>query len=232
MATLDKETSLPLMTFEEFLNWSNEDTRAEWVEGRVEILVPASIPHQLLTGFLFFLLKLFLQGKDLGLVLDAPTLMRLPLRPSGREPDLLFIAQSKIDQVHHTYIDGPADIVVEVISPESRERDRIEKYREYASAGIPEYWLIDPALKTAEFFKLREGVYEPSSIDAEWRFWCDALPGFWMMVHWLWAEPSVPEILQAWENGPTREAAFASDGEGYLIYPPPSENGMNQTRFK
>ena len=229
MATLDREISLPLMTFEEFLNWSNEDNRAEWVEGRVEILMPASIQHQLLKGFLFFVLKLFLQGKDLGLVLDAPTLMRLPIRPSGRDPDLLFIGKSKLDQVRQNYIDGPADIVVEVISPESRERDRVQKYRECAQAGIPEYWLIDPTLKTAEFFTLRNGAYEPAGIDAEGRFWSDALPGFWMMVNWLWDEPSLPEILRSWETGPTREEAFASDAEGFLIYPPAHTDAADST---
>jgi Uma2 family endonuclease len=231
MATLDKETLLPSMTFEEFLNWSNEDTRAEWVDGRVEILMPVSYGHLAITRFLIIVLGYFLNVRKMGVLIHSPFLMRLSSRPSGREPDVAVVLNAHRDRIYSTFIDGPADIVVEVISPESRERDRIEKYREYAMASIPEYWLIDPALKTAEFFKLREGVYEPSSIDAEGRFWSDALPGFWMMVNWLWEEPSLPEILQAWENGPTREVAFASDEEGYLIYPP-SESGIKDRRFK
>jgi Uma2 family endonuclease len=230
MATLDKETRLPLMTFEDFLAWSGEETHAEWVEGRIQTLVPASIAHQLIKGFLFFLFKVFLQGKDLGIVLDAPTLMRLSTRPSGREPDLLFIAKPHLGQVLQNYIDGPADIVVEVISPESRERDRIEKYREYAQAGIPEYWLIDPTLKTAEFYTLREGAYEPASIDAEGRFWSNVLPGFWLLVTWLWEEPSLPEILRAWGAGPTREEAFQCDAEGLLIYPQRRESTTHETK--
>ncbi len=84
---------------------------------------------------------------------------------------------------------------------------------------MTEYWLIDPALKSAEFFTLNEGVYEPASIDAEGRFWSAVLPGFWLMVTWLWAEPALPDILSAWENGPSREEALARDSEGFLLYP-------------
>ena len=232
MATLDKETSLPSMTFEEFLNWSNEETRAEWVDGKVEILMPVSYAHLAITRFLILVLGYFLDVRKMGALIHSPFLMRLPSRPSGREPDVAVILHAHRDRIKSTYIDGPADIAVEVISPESRERDRIEKFREYALAGIPEYWLIDPALKTAEFYKLHDGVYEPSSIDAEGRFWSDTLPGFWMMVTWLWEEPSLPEILTAWENGPTRETAFASDDEGFLVYPPQPDDGMQGTRLK
>ena len=123
--------------------------------------------------------------KRLGVLIHAPFLMRLNSRPSGREPDLAVLLNSHIDRFTSTYIDGPADIVIEVISPESRDRDRIDKYREYAEAGIPEYWLIDPELRTAEFYALRNGAYEPAGIDAEGRFWSNILPDFWLMVQWL-----------------------------------------------
>lgn len=220
MAAMDTARSLPHMTFEEFLAWSNEDTRAEWVNGRVEILMPVSLAHLAITRLLILLLGYYLNTHRLGTLIHAPFLMRLPFRPAGREPDIAVVLDAHRHRLTPTYIDGPADVVVEVISPESRDRDRIEKYREYALAGIPEYWLIDPVLKTAEFYTLREGSYEPAGIDAEGRFWSNTLPGFWLMVEWLWEEPSLPEIVRAWETGPSREAAFAHDAEGYLLYPP------------
>jgi Uma2 family endonuclease len=59
------------------------------------------------------------------------------------------------------YVDGPADLVIEVVSPESRVRDRREKFREYQVAGVAEYWLIDPMQKTGEVYALSpSGVYE------------------------------------------------------------------------
>jgi len=208
------------MTFDEYLAWSNEDVRAEWVDGRIETLMPVSLAHLAITRFLIVVLDTFLHLRKLGVLVHAPFLMRLQSRPSGREPDIAVVLDTHNDRLTPTYIDGPADVVVEVISPESRDRDRIDKYREYADAGVPEYWLIDPELKTAEFYTLRNGFYEPASIDAEGRFWSNSLPDFWLMVHWLWDAPQLTEILRAWETGPSRETAFAHDAEGYLIYPP------------
>src|SRR5690242_3302123 len=136
MATLDREISLPPMTFEEFLDWSSEGARAEWVAGRVEILMPVSYAHLAIIRFLILALGYFLSAKNTGILIHAPFLMRLPSRPSGREPDIAVLLNTHRDHLQPAYIEGPADIVVEVTSPESRDRDRIEKYREYAQAGI------------------------------------------------------------------------------------------------
>src|SRR5437660_7260810 len=81
------------MTYEEFLEWADEDTRAEWVDGEVILVSPASKPHQSLLRFLVALLSYFVEANDLGELLFAPFQMKLSTRPSGREPDLLFIAK-------------------------------------------------------------------------------------------------------------------------------------------
>jgi Uma2 family endonuclease len=101
--------------------------------------------------------------------------------------------------VHPTFIDGPADLVVEVVSPESRTHDRVEKFREYQLAGVRDYWLIDPAAKTAEAYRLSvDGSYERVA-DASGRLTCIALPGFWMDAAWLWAEaPDEWAAYEAW----------------------------------
>src|SRR5689334_19510975 len=65
------------LTYEEFLDWCDEDTWAEWVDGEVIILSPASAPHQRLMKFLVTLLELFTRTFDLGEVLTAPMQMRL-----------------------------------------------------------------------------------------------------------------------------------------------------------
>ena len=71
------------MTYEEFLEWADEDTWAEWVDGEVIILSPASDPHQDLLGFLSSLLRHFVEAHELGRVLIAPFQMKLSVRPSG-----------------------------------------------------------------------------------------------------------------------------------------------------
>ena len=185
------------MTYEEFLNWADEDTAAEWVDGKVIMPSPASAKHQLLVVFWIKLLSLYAEYRQLGVVLAAPFQMKLP--HSGREPDVLFVAQDHLDRLHDTYLDGPADLVIEVISvPESVERDRVDKFREYQAGGVPEYWLLDPDSQQAEFYQRdAQGVFQRVRHDAQGIYRSRAVPGFWLNVAWLWQEPlpSVEQLL-------------------------------------
>src|SRR6267378_2507621 len=83
---------LPKMTYEEFLAWYDH-SHAEWVDGEVILMRPVSTRHQLLTSFLAALLQHWTEDRQLGLVLMAPFQMKLSQRPSGREPDVLFIGR-------------------------------------------------------------------------------------------------------------------------------------------
>ena len=129
------------LTYEEFLAWADEDTLAEWVDGDVIMVSPASDRHQDLVRFLTALLSIYVKAKDLGVIRPAPFQMKLA---NGREPDVLFIASEHVDRLQETYLDGPADLVIEILLPESAARDRGEKFYEYEAEGVPEYWLIDP----------------------------------------------------------------------------------------
>lgn len=83
------------------------------------------------------------------------------LSHSSRAPDLLFVSNASLHRLKETYLDGAADLVVEVVSPESRARDWGEKFTEYEEAGVHEYWLIDPERKQAEFYQLgANGAYQ------------------------------------------------------------------------
>jgi Uma2 family endonuclease len=191
---------LSRMTFEEFLDWSG-DTYAEWVDGEVILMSPVSSKHQLLAAFLAALLQFFVEANDLGLVLTAPFLMKLELRPSGREPDVIFIARERLGDLKNVYLDGPADLAIEVISPDSRTRDRRDKFQEYQQAGVREYWLLDPIRKHAEFYRLNEqGSYAAVLIGEDDIFRSEVLKGFWLKIAWFWQEPlpSLMSVLKEW----------------------------------
>ncbi|MBI5030210.1 MAG: Uma2 family endonuclease [Chloroflexi bacterium] len=178
------------MTFEEFLDWCDEDTWAEWVDGDVQMVTPANFQYQNLVVFLTSLLLFYAQGKKLGLVLNAPFLMRLPSISRGREPDILFVRQEHNERFHNTYLDGAADLVVEIISPESIVRDRGDKFVEYEQAGVSEYWMIDPSRHRAEFFVLDStNVYQNINPDPSGIYRSHVVDGFWLRVDWLWQEP-------------------------------------------
>lgn len=189
------------MTYEEFLAWADEDMWAEWVDGEVIKLSPASKRHQLITQFLATLLQFFVETHQLGIVITAPFQMKTGLDLPGREPDILFISGEHLDRLKNTYLDGPADLVVEIISPESRARDRGDKFYEYEQGGVREYWLIDPIRKQAEFYLLDEkGIYHLVSADENGIFRSAVLTGLWLKVDWLWQEPLPPlmAVLKEW----------------------------------
>ncbi len=187
------------MTYEEFLEWCDEDTWAEWVDGEVVVLSPASLRHQDVRGWLASVIRAFAEAHDSGIVLTAPFQMHLANLGRGREPDLLFISKERRHLLKETHLDGPADLVVEIVSPESRLRDRGEKFAEYEAGGVREYWIIDPDRKEADFYLLdARGRYRLKEADPEGIYRSQAIPGFWLKVDWLWQEPlpPVPEVLR------------------------------------
>jgi len=182
----------PRMSYEEFLQWADEDLLAEWVDGEVIMMSPASNQHQDLVRFLTAVLSIYVETQGLGAIRPAPFQMRLA--KSGREPDLLFVANEHLDRLKETYLDGPADLAVEIVSPESAGRDRGDKFYEYAQGGVPEYWLIDPQAEWAEFHQLDRDRYNLVFSGREGEFHSQVLPGFWLRVEWLWQDP-LPRVL-------------------------------------
>lgn len=196
------------MTYEQFLDWLDEDTLAEWVDGAVVMTSPASLRHQLIAQFLLITLTLYNDIHDVGRIISPPFQMKLSR--SGREPDVIFVAKAHLDRLKSTFVDGPADLVVEVISPESAKRDRGAKFKEYSAAGIPEYWLIDPLVEEAEFYQLDASGrrYQRIAPDADGAYHSLALPGFWLRVGWLWEQP-LPTAT---------ETLLAIDRDAYASY--------------
>jgi Uma2 family endonuclease len=120
--------------------------------------------------------------------------MKLDAPESARCPDVMFVSKTRSEQLRRTYVDGAADLAVEIISPDSVKRDRSEKFSEYACGGVREYWIIGPDRKTAEFFEIGDdGRYYPVPLcDGEFR--STVVAGFRLNPRWLWEDP-LPDPL-------------------------------------
>ena len=185
------------ISYEEFLDLCDEDTWAEWVDGEIIMATPASIKHQDIIRFLMRIVDQHIESNNLGKVIIAPFQMKLI---SGREPDIMFVSTEHLDRIKNTYLEGSADMVVEITSPESMIRDRGDKFYEYESAGISEYWLIDPIRKQAEFYRLgADKLYHLISPDAQDIYHSEIIKGFGVKVSWLWEEP-LPLVSDAWRE--------------------------------
>jgi len=127
----------------------------ELSDGELEMPPPASDAHQNAAGNLYYKLRQFVEQYQLGIVRFAPMPVRLS-EGKIREPDVLFLRAEHLDRVgDHVY--GPPDWVAEVLSPSTRNVDEGEKLHEYAQAGVPEYWLVDPKDRIIRVYVLPEG---------------------------------------------------------------------------
>ena len=194
IASSESNQTTEKISYEEFLQ-KYMDVHAEWIDGEVIKFMTSSDKHQDLVGWLIAILRLFIEHHDLGWLRPAPFNMQLPNLKRGREPDILFVGKDRLHIVQASHLSEPADLVIEIVSPESIGRDRGDKFVEYEAAGIQEYWLIDPDRQQAEFYQLTDtGHYRPADLDEAGLFHSTVLPEFWLKATWLWQEP-LPKVL-------------------------------------
>jgi Uma2 family endonuclease len=187
-----------LLTYEEFLQ-AYEGAHVEWVAGQVVPMTPVTPRNQFIANFLVSVLQHLFDRRGTGVVLSAPVQMKCG--ESAREPDVMVLSRDHSDRVKASYVEGPADLVIEVISPDSRVRDRGEKFYEYEQAGVPEYWLIDPTRRKAEQYRLDgSGTYEPVPPSDPPRLRSELLDELWIDPAWLWSEPlpRLDAVLEEW----------------------------------
>ena len=189
------------MSYQEFLAWEGENQHVEWVDGEVVPMAAVSDEHSLVTGFCLNLLQNYVATHRLGEVRFDPFQMKTGPKLPGRAPDVLFVANKHLGRLRKLYLDGPADLVIEVTSPNSRGLDRGVKYVEYEQGGVREYWLIDPERKQAEFYRLgRGGIYRLVPIGDDGVFRSSVVKGLWLKTAWLWQRPLPPplSIFKEW----------------------------------
>jgi Uma2 family endonuclease len=154
---LDLSSVQGLWTEAQYLALTNHTkSLIEFTDGRIEGLPMPTKSHQLILILLFDLFRAAV-GRSGGQVLLAP--FRLRTRPGKfREPDILMLLDAKDPRNQEAYWPG-ADLVVEIVSPDGLERDTEEKPLDYAEAGIPEYWIVNPLDATITVLVLDGSAY-------------------------------------------------------------------------
>ena len=128
----------------------------EFTDGYLEMLPMPTRGHQRILAFLYSAFQAFLNTAG-GEVLFAP--LRLRIRAGKyREPDLLAMRDARDARSGERFWTG-ADVVAEVVSVDNPQRDFVDKRRDYAEAGIPEYWIVDPRTETITVLELVQGEY-------------------------------------------------------------------------
>jgi Uma2 family endonuclease len=152
----------------EYLDLTDSTNRLiEFTDGRLEFLTMPTLEHQKILRFLFRLLDSFALSLQVGEVFFAP--LRVYIRPGKyREPDIVFKFLEGHSKSGPRYYEG-ADLVMEVVSDdaESNKRDYETKVLDYAEAGIPEYWIVDPQKKQITVLTLVETSYQTAGVYQE-----------------------------------------------------------------
>jgi len=146
-----------------------DDRRYEVIDGEL-YLTPAPTPyHQLVKQRIEGFLLEHVEEHGLGRILDAPCDVVLS-RFDVLQPDIFFISTGRLAVIGEKYISDAPDLVVEVLSPGTRKRDRFIKAKRYARFGVLEMWIADPRKKTIEVFVntddgfRREAIYTAEDV--------------------------------------------------------------------
>ena len=187
-------------TFDDFLLLVEEHEKADLLDGVIYMASPESTDDNELGGWLYALMRQFAEETDQGKCYYTRVAFRITDK-RGPEPDVAFVAKQRLHIVQRGFVNGPPDIAVEIVSPDSAQRDYDLKRNIYESAGVKEYWIIDPEDQRATFLRLQGEQFVEVNPQGG-RFESQVLWGFSLKIEWLWSNerPSLlaifPEMLR------------------------------------
>jgi Uma2 family endonuclease len=182
-------------TFEDFCALVREDQKADLINGVIYMASPENTDANELFVWLIVLFHSFVDYYDLGKVYGSRVAFHLD-ENSSPEPDIAFVAKMNLRRAKRRWVEGAPDVAVEIVSPDSIERDYDKKRKKYEEAGVPEYWSIDEIEETVTLLRLgSDGKYrEIKPQNGEYH--SSVLSGFWLRPEWLFHVPR-PRKLDA-----------------------------------
>lgn len=150
------------LTFADYLETS-DDERYELLNGELVLSPSPKEIHQYISGILYLRLGTFVRERRLGKVYFAPFDVVLS-DTDVVQPDLLFISNERAGIITQDNVCGAPDLVVEILSPSTVDRDRTIKLDLYATHGVEEYWMVDPDSRTVMVMLRGESRFEIGGI--------------------------------------------------------------------
>ena len=148
----------PRLTYQDYVNLEG-DERYELLDGELILVGSPNEDHQIASLELATQMNIFVKENDLGQVFHAPFDV-LFSDTDVVQPDILFVSNEREHIRTPANIQGAPDLIVEILSPSSSRRDWRDKRELYASHGVREYWIVDPANRIVWVLLLRDGVLE------------------------------------------------------------------------
>jgi len=185
-------------TFDEFCTLVKDGQKADLIDGVIYMASPDNIEANDLFMWLGSLMRDFAEVHDLGKVYGSRVAFKLN-KTNSPEPDIGFIQEGRRAAVLRGHVKGPPDLAVEIVSPESVDRDYVKKRSQYEQFGVTEYWIIDEMKRKVTLLRLdARGKYREVR-PRTGKLHSEAMPGFWIRPEWMWPETR-PKKLDAFKE--------------------------------
>jgi Uma2 family endonuclease len=177
-----------LIDFDEFCRLVPNGKKANLIDGVIYMASRDNTDAGELFVWLIALIELFVRQRSLGKVYGSRVAFRLD-EWSSPEPDIAFVSNRRLKLVQPGFVRGGPDLALEIVSPESVERDYEQKWEKYERAKVREYWIIDEIERKITLYRLdRSGKYREVA-PKRGKFVSTVLRGFWLEPAWLWQSP-------------------------------------------
>lgn len=175
------------MTYDEYCLLPEDRNQYELIDGELIVTPSPTRRHQKIVGRLYSRLSVYVESQSLGEVYVAP-LDTIFNKYTVLQPDILFVSRERLGEVAKERIEGAPDLVVEVLSPSTVDRDRRRKLAVYSQFGVREYWIVDPEARTIELYqRIGEGLQLTRQFSSGETFESKLLSGFRVEVSSLFA---------------------------------------------
>jgi Uma2 family endonuclease len=181
-------------TFEEFCALIRDDQRADLIDGVIYMASPENLETNDVFVWLLTLVRIFVDSQKLGGKIFASRVAFWLGDGNGPEPDIAYVGPQSSSRLFRGYVDGPPDLAVEIVSPESVERDYQKKRSKYERARVREYWIIDELKQETTLLRLSKAGEYREVRRKKGALHSVVLPGFFLREEWLWQDPRTEPV--------------------------------------
>ena len=164
-------------TYQDWLDAPHDEyARVELIDGEIYLFAAPARRHQDIFREMFTQLSVYLRGKRCK-TYSAPIAVRLE-KDTVVEPDIIVVCDPK--KLTKSGVEGPPDLIIEILSPSTARHDKLTKLMLYQRTGVPEYWIVDPEDNILTVHRLVAGKYDFNVYSEADTATVTALPGFTM----------------------------------------------------
>jgi Uma2 family endonuclease len=193
LATKIKKARSGPFTYDDFCALVNDDRKADLIDGVIYMASPENVEANELFSWLLVIMRLYVRKRRLGRIHGSRVACRLDYK-NAPEPDILFVGNQHLNRIKRGGVAGPPDLAIEIVSPESVERDYETKRQQYQHFGIAEYWIIDEEEQRVTLLRLdNKGKYQEVK-PRKGVYHSQVLTGFRLDPQWLWQRPLPDEL--------------------------------------